>query len=330
MLITLFIIALPLGASLFAGTGKMRIAIMDFNPKGISGKDAYTVSEVIRNGMINSREYIVVEREQMNRVLHEQGFQMTGCTDNFCAVEAGKLLSANKILVGSISQLSDKIIITGRIVDVEKGTAEFSEKVYAETLNDLDIAAERFVKRLTDRILGKTPEPEKEKKSEYYSVKIYGSAINTETYQNCGYASLAFAIGAVASVIPTAVFQSRYSKAKNSYTANKTMVYTDIAVMGASDPIVLVDILGMKSSVSDMKKNMRGRDYSLYALAGFGGMSVIMAFATLGTYLGSEYAILDRTKNAPFTVYPSYYCEPATGSIAALDHHFDVMMRYRF
>jgi TolB-like protein len=323
-----FVIIMLLGPSLFAETKKMRIAIMDFTPKGISVKDARIISEIIRNDMINTREYVVVERDQMNRILYEQGFQMTGCTDESCAVEAGKLLSANKMLVGSISKLEDRIIVTGRIVDVEKGSAEFSEKVDADSMNDLAYAAEQFVKRLTDRMLGKTPEPER--KGNYYRVRTYGSAADTETYQNCGYASLAFAIGAVASVIPMAVYQSKYSKAKTSYNSNRSMAYMDIAIMGASDPFVLVDILGMKSSISDMKKNMRGRDYSLYALAGFGGMSVVMAIATLGTYLGSEYAFLDRAKDAPFAVYPSYYCEPSIGPGASLDHHFDVMMRYRF
>jgi TolB-like protein len=323
----LLLLSLSICSPLFAETKKMRIAIMDFSPKGIAVKDSRTISELIRNDMINTNEYTVVERDQMNKILYEQGFQMTGCTDDSCAVEAGKLLSANKILVGSVIKLGDKIIITGRIVDVEKGTADFSEKADAETMNDLDDTAERFVKRLTDRMLGKKPEPEK--KMKYYNAYSYPGAGN-EAWQNCGYSSLVFALGGVVSVIPVVVYQSRYAKFKREYTSWKTMLYMDIAVMGTFDPLALSDLLAMKKSLGDMKTSIRNRDIALYTLAGFGGLSFIMAIATLGSYVSSEYAFLKRMDSAPFAVYPSYYCEPASVDGAAFNHHVDLMMRYRF
>jgi hypothetical protein len=42
-------------------------------------------------------------------------------------VEIGKLLSANKVLVGEVNQLDKTTIITVRIVDVSKGVAEFQQ-----------------------------------------------------------------------------------------------------------------------------------------------------------------------------------------------------------
>ncbi len=323
----LLMLSISFGSPLLAQNNKMRIAIMDFSAKGISVKDARTISELVRNDMINTSAYIVVERDQMNKILNEQGFQMSGCTDDSCAVEAGKLLSASKILVGSIIKLGDKIIITGRIVDVEKGTADFSEKVDAETVNDLDVAAERFVKRLTDRILGKKPEPEKKKQLKYYNAYSYSGTFESETWRKCGYSSLAFAIGGVISAIPAVVFQKKYSTAKSNYNNRKTMLFMSLGIGGS---LGLVQIPGMKKDISDMKSHIRSRDASLYALAGFGGLSFIMAIATLGTYASSENAFLKRMDSSPFAVYSSYYCEPASGDSTSYDHHIDVMMRYRF
>ncbi len=330
IIVILTIITIPYQASLFAENKKMRIAIMDFSPKGITIKDARTISELIRNDMINTGEYIVVERDQMNRILYEQGFQMTGCTDDSCAVQAGKLLSANKILVGSLIKLDEKIIITGRIVDVEKGTADFSEKAATESRSDLDATAERFVKRLTDRMLGKKPEPEKKAK---YKTVIYSTGYNdTETFQRCGYSSLAFAIAACVTAIPAAVYQSKYSSAKWEYNNTKNIFNMTLAFSGTGTFQLygLTQALAMRAKVSDMKKYIRSRDASLYVLAGFGGLSVIMAVATLATYVNSEYALLQRMDSAPFAVYPVYYCEPAQDNSTAYNHHINIMTYYRF
>jgi len=98
-----------------------RIAVMDFIPKGVPVTMAQNISELIRAELINSNTCIVIERAQMGSLLREQGFQQTGCTDVSCAVQVGKLLSAQKILIGTVMKMGNSLIITGRIVDVEKG-----------------------------------------------------------------------------------------------------------------------------------------------------------------------------------------------------------------
>ncbi len=326
IILFLVIITLSFSSSLFADKKKMRIAIMDFSTKDITIKDARVISELIRNYMVNTGEYIVLERLEIDTILKEQRLQKIECKDVACAVQAGKLLSANAILVGSIIKLDEKIIITGRIVDVEKGTVEFSEKETIETRSVFDASVQRFVKNLTKRMLEKKPEPEKKARYKYYSTDAAD-----ETYQRCGYSSLAFAIAASVTAIPAGAYQARYAAAKREYKNNNTMFNTTFA-FSESDTFQLfnlMQVLAMKKNVSDMKRSIRSRDTSLYFLAGFGGLSVIMAVATLATYVNSEYAIIKRMDSAPFAVYPAYYFEASDYS-AAYDHHFNVMMYYRF
>ncbi len=148
---------------------KMRIAIIDFTAQDIARTEAAKVSELIRNEMINTGEFTIVERAQMGAILNEQGLQQTGCTDVSCAVEIGKMLSTRKIIVGTVMKMGDSIIITGRLVDVEKGIAEFSEKAVAKSRNGLYVTIEKFVNKLTKRITGNTSlftekeEPEEKK-----------------------------------------------------------------------------------------------------------------------------------------------------------------------
>ncbi len=147
--VLIFFISAPLFSA-----NKMRIAILDMKGDGVSGRTARIASNMIRNEFINLNRYTVVERNQMNMILKEQGFQKTGCTDQSCAVQLGRLMSARKILVGEVSALGKELILTVRIVDVEKGVSDFAAKEKAPGLDTLDTTTARLVKRLSARIQG--------------------------------------------------------------------------------------------------------------------------------------------------------------------------------
>lgn len=178
------------------GASRTVLAVMDFEAKDIARNESVKVSELIRNEMVNSGEFLIVERNQVDKILREQGFQMSGCTDLSCAVQVGKLLSARKILVGSVMMIGEKIIITGRLVDVEKGVAEYGEKEIAESREDLYYAVERFCDKLTQRITGKTiarkTEPEIKKKKQNATVKYYTYSTGEDNYSDWGWTSLGF------------------------------------------------------------------------------------------------------------------------------------------
>ncbi len=137
-----------------AGAEKMRLAIIDFAAKGISRSDAEMMNDLLRNKMINTGEFIVLERSLMKEIMKEQSLQMTGITDTQYAVRVGRLLSARKMLVGTITQWRRKILITGRIIDVEKGIADFAHDETIDDIEDLDKGISLFTLNLTNRIKG--------------------------------------------------------------------------------------------------------------------------------------------------------------------------------
>jgi TolB-like protein len=116
---------------------KMRLAILDLEPRGVSKVISSSVTDLLRTEMIDTGQFTVVERAQMDAIMKEQGLQQTGCTDNTCAVQVGKLLSANKILVGEVNILGQGLVITARVVDVEKGTADFASSEKAKDITIL-------------------------------------------------------------------------------------------------------------------------------------------------------------------------------------------------
>jgi len=131
---------------------KMRIAVMDFKAVGVSEKSARVISNIVRTQLIKMDTCIVVERTQMDAIMQEQGLQMSGCTDESCAIKVGRLMSANRILIGEVGSMGKAIVITVRIVDVEKGVSDFAEKETAPSEYELSKAVNNLTERLSATI----------------------------------------------------------------------------------------------------------------------------------------------------------------------------------
>ena len=97
------------------------IAILDFQGKGVSEIEASTLTDRLASELFNLGRFKLIEREQMNELLEEQGFQQTGCVSSECAVEVGMMVGAEQIVTGSISKIGDLFSVATRIVDVETG-----------------------------------------------------------------------------------------------------------------------------------------------------------------------------------------------------------------
>src|SRR4030042_5339882 len=86
----------------FSQKFKDNIAVMELNGNGISQNELVGFSNRLRVELFNTDRFNVIERSKMDEILKEQGFQQTGCFNTECAIEAGKLIGVNKIVVGSI------------------------------------------------------------------------------------------------------------------------------------------------------------------------------------------------------------------------------------
>ncbi len=100
---------------------KISIAVMDLDAENISNSDARIISARLRTDLFNTEKFIVLERDKMDDILQEQGFQLSGCTKNECVVEVGKLTGVEQMVAGNIGKIGKIITITIRLIDVETG-----------------------------------------------------------------------------------------------------------------------------------------------------------------------------------------------------------------
>lgn len=112
------------------GKEDFAIAVLDLTANGISESEARSLSESLRaqvSKVVLSSEfteqseiaYSIIERAQMEKILDEYDFQSTGCTDVECAIELGHMLSAERIIIGSVGLVGDTYNLTVRMIDLE-------------------------------------------------------------------------------------------------------------------------------------------------------------------------------------------------------------------
>jgi len=97
------------------------IAVIDFEANGVSQVENKALSNRLRNELVKLGIYQVVERELMDEILQEQGFQQTGCVSDECLVTVGKMIGVTKIVGGSISLVGRITTASMRMIDVETG-----------------------------------------------------------------------------------------------------------------------------------------------------------------------------------------------------------------
>jgi TolB-like protein len=100
---------------------KRTVAILDFDARGGVTKDeAATLTEIFSADLLQSGEFVVVERNRLQAVLVEQGLQQSeACAAVECVVEIGKILNVRHMFAGTIGKVGRIFTVTVQMVDVE-------------------------------------------------------------------------------------------------------------------------------------------------------------------------------------------------------------------
>ena len=118
--------------------GKETVAILDFEGRGINQMEAQTLTDRLMSEMVNTDAVIMVERNQMEEIMNEQGFQQSGCTTSECAAEVGALLGVQNMVSGSFGKLGNSYTIDAKLFSVSTGgTIRSVSKTYKGEVDGL-------------------------------------------------------------------------------------------------------------------------------------------------------------------------------------------------
>lgn len=262
---------------------KIRIIVFDFEAgKDFNKEDAKTVTDFIRNHMIDKNRYDVVDRKNIDKVLKEVAIQQK-CGVSGCEVEIGRYLHADKNMTGTISKFGSSYTINATITDVKQGKYDYGISEESSTIKGLKEASEKLVEELTIRIDSGDGAKTDTKITLPTINPIIKSAIlpGWGQYSN-GYklkGSLTFiSFFAIAGAL--AVEKNNYDKAHDKYQKNSNMV---LFYPSTSN----LDILGYalsKSMHSDFQKH--------------GEQATTLSALVIGIYLYNIFDIAFLSKNA--------------------------------
>lgn len=144
------------------------VAVSDFKTANVSKTESEVIASTLTSHLFRQKKFQVVYRNDIQKILQEQAFQQSGCTDTSCAVELGKILNATHIVVGEISYSKRfGYSLQVHMVNVEKGSIVISPPVlmgrsFRSLINNLNL--------LTLNLCGKkTFTTSKRKKKIYYT-----------------------------------------------------------------------------------------------------------------------------------------------------------------
>lgn len=102
---------------------------------------ALIIQEKMTSALAGQGIFRVIERQQLEKVMAEQKLQMSGLIDNSSAVEIGKMLGADGIMVGSITEYGRtiypkaRLTINVRVIETKTGLIKWATEIKGRKAN---------------------------------------------------------------------------------------------------------------------------------------------------------------------------------------------------
>lgn len=135
ILIMIGLVAMTVMASAGA-SDKPKVAVVPFESIGVEASLGLAAAEILGTRLA-SREHVfqVVERTQLQRAIQELGYQSSAFVDADSAIQVGRQLGAQYIVVGSVTKFGESYTLNARIVTVETGEARSVDPISAASLS---------------------------------------------------------------------------------------------------------------------------------------------------------------------------------------------------
>jgi curli biogenesis system outer membrane secretion channel CsgG len=89
---------------------KKRVAVMDFEDK--TGHGGWHIgsgmADMLTTALVKSGKFMVIERQQLEKIMQEQSLGMTGAVTPQSAAQVGKLLGVELMVTGSVNEFGEK------------------------------------------------------------------------------------------------------------------------------------------------------------------------------------------------------------------------------
>ncbi|MBI5055713.1 MAG: hypothetical protein HZB61_03750 [Nitrospirae bacterium] len=110
---------------------RLRVAIYPFEKNGSATGESAMLLDLLTLALQTQGRFQLVDRGHIERILEEQKLNLTQLVDENAAVKLGKLMSAQAVVTGSITETGNGTEIVGRVIDTETSEILATEKIYS-------------------------------------------------------------------------------------------------------------------------------------------------------------------------------------------------------
>lgn len=148
------VIAIMIAANFNAVAQKATLAVLNIESKGvIPGAEA--IGNMVRLEIEKTKVYSVLDVFDTKDILKKNNIDISTCLGKSCVLEAGKLLNADKMMLGSVERFGEKIAITLKVLDVK--TSEIEKTNTMEYLN-LQKEIQKMIEISVKKLVGIEPD----------------------------------------------------------------------------------------------------------------------------------------------------------------------------
>jgi serine/threonine-protein kinase len=106
---------------------KTSLAVYPIKPAGSDAALATAMTSLLVSELTPSPKLQVIEEALLKTVMERQGLNASdACDDTSCQVDIGKLIKAQKMIVGDLTKFGNKYILAVKLVDIQSGVVEFT------------------------------------------------------------------------------------------------------------------------------------------------------------------------------------------------------------
>ena len=115
---------------------KMTVAVLSFDPKGISPMESQALTDYFTSEINNTGSAIITDRGDINNIFSEQDIEASGCIYDDCVTKIGALLNVEFIIKGSIVKLGDNYVIEIKMFEISQSKSPLA----VTNLNESNLA----------------------------------------------------------------------------------------------------------------------------------------------------------------------------------------------
>ena len=129
------------------------ITVLDFVSEDVSRSEVRLVVSMLSTSIYKMGRFKVIDISQRDNMMKELAFSISGCSDESCQLELGRMLAAELIVVGHLGKLGTRYVLSSKILETSTGATFGAEDGVYSNIDSLVDNLDSFVRSLASDVL---------------------------------------------------------------------------------------------------------------------------------------------------------------------------------